>query len=81
MRRDLLEAWNIIHPFLTFVGGATVVRFVVWLFTRRRETFDNSVQEKFMRDPQQPVRNAEGVWSDFLFRLVPGCAVIFPFRD
>jgi hypothetical protein len=77
MRPHLLQIWHIAQAFLTFIGGTTVAGLFVWLWKRGQENFENTVLKMFMRDPQQPIRNATGIRADFYFDLFRGAPTIF----
>jgi hypothetical protein len=71
------QLWHLLQASLTFIGGTTVVGFVVWLWKRKQESFENAVLKMFMRDPQQPIRNAAGIQADFYFDLFRGAPTNF----
>ena len=65
MMRYLLEILHGIQIALTFIGGSTVLAFIVWLYKRRQENFEDKVLGMFANDANQQWRTAKGIHSDY----------------
>jgi hypothetical protein len=65
-KQFLVECWHVTQRVLAVIGATSVARFIHWLWTRRRENFEDKVLKTFQpkRNPS-PWRTTEQIQNEF----------------
>ena len=61
----LPELFHAIRVVLTYIGGSAVVGFIVWLYKRRQESFEDKVLQLLAQNKYQQWHTADGIHNDY----------------
>jgi hypothetical protein len=82
MRIPFAELLKLVRNVLSVIGVGTIIGFLRWLATRRRENFDDKILQLLESSHNQQPRTAAGIYNDCrktIFYDVP-LWVIIPFN-